>query len=115
MNRIVYGSLFGAFIFGLLTGSSRGQVSHNASANDVASSQHGISLAEKGKCREALPLLKKAIPGATDKQLKYHAGMAMARCAMSLDQTETAVGALLLLRKEFPHDPEALYITTHFY
>jgi tetratricopeptide (TPR) repeat protein len=115
MNRIVYGTLIVVFIFGLLTCSSRAQVSRQTSANDVASAQQGISLAEKGKCKEALPLLKRATPGILDKQLKYHAGMATARCAMSLEQAESAVGALLLLRKEFPRDPEVLYITTHFY
>ena len=35
--------------------------------------------------------------------------MSTARCAMSLDQTETAVEALLLLNREFPHDPDVLY------
>ena len=34
---------------------------------------------------------------------------------MSLDQTETAVEALLLLNREFPHDPDVLFTTTHFY
>jgi tetratricopeptide (TPR) repeat protein len=41
--------------------------------------------------------------------------MATARCAMSLDEAETAVGALLLLKRDFPEDPEVLYVTTHFY
>jgi predicted Zn-dependent protease len=34
---------------------------------------------------------------------------------MSLDQAETAVTALFLLNREFPHDPQVLYITTHYY
>lgn len=41
--------------------------------------------------------------------------MLQARCAMSLDRTQTAVEALLLLNREFPNDPEVLYTTTHFY
>jgi len=41
--------------------------------------------------------------------------MSTARCAMSLEQTETAVEALLVLNREFPHDPDVLYSTTHFY
>jgi len=41
--------------------------------------------------------------------------MATAKCAMSLDQIETALQALLLLNREFPNDPEVLYITTHYY
>jgi len=41
--------------------------------------------------------------------------MATARCAMALEQTESAVEALLRLGREFPHDPEVLYTATHFY
>jgi len=59
--------------------------------------------------------LKKAAAHLSDKDLKYRAAMATARCAMSLGQPETAVTALFLLNREFPHDPEVLYITTHYY
>ena len=100
---------------GFLISSSGAQVSSQTPAADASSfAERGISLAEKGRCREALPLLKKA-GHLADKQLKYKALMSSARCAMSLDQTETAVEALLVLNREFPRDPEVLYTTTHFY
>jgi tetratricopeptide (TPR) repeat protein len=79
------------------------------------SAQQVINLAARGRCREALPRLKAMTARMADKQLKYHARMAIARCAMSLNQTETAVEALLLLRREFPVDPEVLYTSTHFF
>lgn len=78
------------------------------------SAQQGLSLAAKGRCREALPVLKKATK-TSSKGLKYDLVMATARCAMSLQRSETAVAALLELNRDFPHDPEVLYITTHFY
>jgi predicted Zn-dependent protease len=34
---------------------------------------------------------------------------------MSVERTETAVQALLELNRDFAHDPEVLYLTTHFY
>ena len=34
---------------------------------------------------------------------------------MSLDETQAAVDALLLLNREFPHDPDVLYTTTHVF
>src|SRR5579864_8728554 len=68
----------------------------------TASAQQGISLATRGRCREALPVLRKASSHLVDKQLKYQTTMAIARCAMSLEQTETAVQALLVLNHEFP-------------
>ena len=41
--------------------------------------------------------------------------MATAKCAMSLDQRDTALQALSLLDRDFPNDPEALYISTHYF
>jgi tetratricopeptide (TPR) repeat protein len=100
----------------LLPASSAVQTASKAPAADASSSsKRGIDLAQKGRCREALPILKKSAAHLTDKQLKYRAVMATARCAMSLDQTETTVEALLVLNREFPHDLDVLYSTTHFY
>ncbi len=77
--------------------------------------RQAIALVETGHCKEALPVLERAIPHLTDKQLRYHAGMAEARCAMALDRESTALEALLQLKREFPNDPEVLYVTTHYF
>jgi tetratricopeptide (TPR) repeat protein len=84
-------------------------------ADFAATAAQAVGLAEKGRCREALPLLKKSIPHLSDKQLKFEAAMASARCAMSLDQVETTVDTLLLLNREYPHNPEVLYVTIHYF
>jgi predicted Zn-dependent protease len=84
-------------------------------ADPSTSAKQGIVLAHRGNCKEALPILKKVIPRLTDKELKFNAAMLTARCAMSVGQTDSAVETLLLLNREFPHDPEVLYTTTHFY
>src|SRR5215467_7760266 len=83
--------------------------------DNSALAKQGVALAQEGRCREALPKLRNAAAHLADKKLKYQAAMATARCGMSLDQTETAVNALLLLNREFPRDPQVLYTTTHFY
>jgi predicted Zn-dependent protease len=72
-----------------------------------------IDLAAKGQCRAALPALKRLRPA--DKQLRYRAGLAEARCAMSLGDAATAVTTLLALQRDFPHDPEVLYMSTHYF
>jgi predicted Zn-dependent protease len=77
--------------------------------------ERAIDLAAKGNCREALPALKKATAQAPKHDIKYRLEMATARCGMSLERTETAVEALLELNRDFPHDPEVLYMSTHFY
>jgi predicted Zn-dependent protease len=60
-------------------------------------------------------MLKKTTAQLRDKELKYRAAMATARCAMSLDQGETAVSALWTLKHDFPDDPEVLYTLTHYF
>lgn len=82
---------------------------------NASSAERGLALAQKGRCKEALPLLTKSTALLQDKPLKYRTLMATARCAMSLERTETAVGTLLELNRDFPHDPDVLYMTTHFY
>jgi tetratricopeptide (TPR) repeat protein len=91
------------------------QVPQSAPAVDsMAAAKQSLSLAEHGKCKEALQLLKKT-PPTTDKKLKLKAGVATVNCAINLEQTEAAVEAIRMLNREFPHDPEVLYITTHAY
>jgi tetratricopeptide (TPR) repeat protein len=82
---------------------------------DSTGAEHGLALAAQGRCSEALPLLKKITLQVSAKELKYNLLMATARCAMSMEQADTAVRALLDLQRNFPHDPEVLYLTTHFY
>jgi tetratricopeptide (TPR) repeat protein len=75
--------------------------------------QKGLDLASRGHCREALPVLKKAAGVTPDKQMKIKVGLATVRCGLQLNQTEAAVNALVWLNREFPTDPDVLYVTTH--
>jgi len=92
-----------------------GTAQNSGGPDNSTLAKQALALAQKGRCREALPLLKRSTSRLSDKQLKYQSAMATARCAMSLEKTETAVNALLLLNREFPRDPQVLYTTTHFY
>ncbi len=87
----------------------------SAAANSVPTVQQAIKLVEDGRCQEALPALKRALPHIADKDLKYHAAMGVTRCAMSLQDDQTSADTLLLLMKDFPDDPEVLYIATHYF
>src|SRR2546430_17487949 len=59
--------VFVLFVCGLLAASSYAQAPQKAAPSDASSSaQHGISLAAKGRCQEALPLLKKSATHLTD-------------------------------------------------
>jgi predicted Zn-dependent protease len=105
-----------SIVCGALCASATAQQSANANAaNATTGADRAINLAATGNCREALPALKKVTAQTPSKDLKYRLLMATARCAMSLERTQTAVEALLDLDRGFPHDPEVLYMSTHFY
>jgi tetratricopeptide (TPR) repeat protein len=92
------------------------QVPQKATPVDsLAAAKQSLFLAEHGKCKEALQLLRKSTPHLADKEIKLKAGVATVRCAINRDQTDAAVEAIQMLNREFPHDPEVLYITTHAY
>jgi len=76
--------------------------------------EHGINLAAEGHCSEALAILKKLNLSQAEKQVRYSSRMAIVRCAMSLGEDQATFDALMTLRREFPKDPQVLYITTHF-
>jgi tetratricopeptide (TPR) repeat protein len=116
MIRTLQACFVAGLFGGLLAGHVSAQNSPSAPAMDASeSSKQGIELATQGRCKEALPILKKAIPHVADKRLKYRDGMATARCAMSVNDTDTALYAIALLNREFRDDPEVLYVTTHYY
>ncbi len=97
---------------GLLVGQTGKQAPAESAA---ASAERALKLAEEGRCQEALPLLVRAVPRLTDKQLLYHAAMGQTRCAMAREDSQAAVSALMLLKREFSNDPEVLYICVHYF
>ena len=75
----------------------------------------GAQLAETGQCGKALPLLKKVAVIKAEKEVKRRVGFAGVRCAMTLNQPIEALDFLLMLDREFPQDPEVLYLSVHTY
>jgi len=75
----------------------------------------GLSLAEVGQCQEAVPSLEADYGRVADPQLKRLMGVDAARCAMALDQPFKAVEFLRRLDRDFPNDPDVLYLSTHVY
>lgn len=75
----------------------------------------GAALAEAGRCREAISLLKKELPRIADPELKRAAGLAGVRCAMGMNRPDDAVDFIRLLTRDFPQDAEVLYQAVHIY
>ena len=77
--------------------------------------QKAIDLAATGQCEKALPILKKLAPATTDTQLKYKALTSTVRCGISRQDDETTANALLALERDYPDDPDVLYMSTQFF
>jgi len=74
-----------------------------------------LNLAQTGRCREAFPALKSALQSVQEKDLKRKLALAGVRCGMLSNQPNAAIDFLRTLNRDFPEDPEALYVTTHTY
>jgi tetratricopeptide (TPR) repeat protein len=94
---------------------SHAQSPGKSSPPDSAASVKGdLEKAEHGRCAEALSALKRDIAKVESRELRRQAGINGVRCAMSLNQPEDAVEFLRVL-KDFPRDPEVLYLLVHAY
>ena len=103
-------------LWGFATTLCFAQASKKASqGNPASSAERAVSLAQSGHCKEALPLLQQARLPSADKDLKRSVGFAGVRCAMFADQPDAAEDFLRFLNREFPHDPEVLYLSVHTY
>jgi len=96
-------------------GSSVAQSVSNAPADASSIARNAMALAENGHCSEALPSLRKSIGPVKDKELRRKIGLDGVRCAMTLHQTDATLEFLHLLTREFPQDPDALYVAIHAY
>lgn len=103
--------ILAALLLLLLPVSSWAQASSKGPA--LTSEDRGVTLAENGRCSEALPLLKHAIRNTRDRDLRKRISLDGVHCAMTHGQQYDSLPFLEVLNKEFPNDPEALYVATH--
>lgn len=98
----------------LLIQTALGQTARRSSAPAVgAEVERVIALAESGHCSQALPLLKKFIHQTSDRELKKRMGLDGLHCAMTHNSPFESLAFLSVLSRDFPHDPEVLYASTH--
>jgi tetratricopeptide (TPR) repeat protein len=109
--------IFGLFL-SLLSPSASAQsagTKPSSAANSGQSFQHALELAKSGRCGEAIPVLRRAVTQASDKELRRNAGLAGLRCTMVVNQFDSAEDFLRRLQREFPNDAEVLYAAVHAY
>ncbi len=91
------------------------QVAGKAAPAAPGGAEHAATLAESGHCAEALPVLQKTVAHITEKALQKRVGLDGVRCATALVEDAALQEFLLTLSRQFPHDPEVLYVLTHGY
>jgi len=110
--------LFGLVVLFSFTPFAQAQQSKPASSLEAGpplSTEKAIALAEQGQCKDAIPALKKAMNGQLDADRKRQAGVAGLRCSLNMDNRDAAADFIRLLSKQFPKDPEVLFVLVHAY
>lgn len=79
------------------------------------SPEKAISLAEQGRCRESISGLKHAMAGTIAAETRKQAGVLGIRCSLAVDDRDTTDEFIRLLSKQFPGDPDVLFVIVHAY
>lgn len=111
MHKLICAITFGV-AFSLAPAFAGSQTSRTVTSESVL---HAVSLANTGHCVEALPQLNRAKGHIQDNEIKRKLGVAGVKCSMSVNDSSGAVSFLVWLNREFPHDPEILYLSSHVY
>jgi len=86
-----------------------------ANTSPVLTTAQAVTLAEQGRCKEAVAGLKHAMTAPGTAESRKKAGVLGLRCSLALDNRDLALDFLRLLGKQFPSDPDVLFITVHAY
>lgn len=77
--------------------------------------EKALSLAEQGRCRESVPTLKRALASQLTSDTKKEIGVVGVRCSLAMDDRDSTVDFIRFLHKQFPLDPDVLFVVTHAY
>jgi tetratricopeptide (TPR) repeat protein len=84
-------------------------------SDSTLTTEKAIHLAEQGRCKEALPALKRAVNPQGPAEQRKKAGVLGLRCSLTLDSRDAALDFVRALGHQFPQDPEVLFILVHAY
>jgi len=87
----------------------------SAAPQSALTPEKALSLAEQGHCRESIPALKRALASQLASDTKKEIGVVGVRCSLAMDDRDATVDFLRFLHKQFPLDPDVLFVVTHAY
>jgi tetratricopeptide (TPR) repeat protein len=79
------------------------------------SPEKALTLAEQGRCRESISVLKRAMASQTPSATKKEIGVVGVRCSLELDDRDSTLEFVRFLHKQFPLDPDVLFVVVHAY
>jgi tetratricopeptide (TPR) repeat protein len=91
------------------------QQAKTAGARPELSPEKAITLAEQGHCRESIGGLKRGMAGQSPAETRKQAGVLGIRCSLAADDRGAALEFLQKLNKQFPRDPDVLFVVVHAY
>lgn len=91
------------------------QKAKGGSPQPALSPEKALSLAEQGHCRENISTLKRAISSQIDSTTKKEIGVVGVRCSLAVDDRDSALDFIHALHRQFPKDPDVLFVIVHAY
>lgn len=77
--------------------------------------EKAVSLAEQGRCGESISGLKRAMATTVPAALRKQAGVLGVRCSLAMDDRDATNEFLGSLTRQFPKDPDVLFVVVHAY
>jgi tetratricopeptide (TPR) repeat protein len=91
------------------------QAKSAAGSGSAITEEKALSLAEQGRCKEAVPALKRAMNSQGTAEARKKAGVAGLRCSLTLETPDSALEFIRLPSHQFPQDPDVLFVLVHAY
>jgi tetratricopeptide (TPR) repeat protein len=81
----------------------------------VLTPEKAISLAEQGRCGESITGLKHGMAATVPAEVRKQAGVLGVRCSLALDDRDSTNEFIRSLSRQFPKDPDVLFVIVHAY
>lgn len=81
----------------------------------VLTPEKAVSLAEQGRCGESIAGLKHAMTPTIPTEMRKQAGVLGVRCSLAIDDRDSTNEFIRQLTKQFPRDPDVLFVVVHAY
>ncbi len=114
--------MYAAFLFslslvcsGFPLAAQQEKSSSPAATESPLSIEKALTFAQQGRCREAIPTLKRAMSSQAQASTRKTVGIAGLRCSLDLNDRDSALDFIRLLSRQFARDPEVLFVLVHAY